>query len=386
MSVDIALIVNGRRYYGFESGRVTRTMEGLAGSFALEVSDRWGGQEDPLPIVEEDACRIEIGEVGQPGTVVIDGFVDRVRISADATNRRLSISGKDRAAALVECSATAQGASIKSGAAAGGGEIDPTRHSAESTKWIYTHVDVVEFARALAKPFGVPVAVQPGLASLPKASVLIVHPGESAFEALKRAAEAAGVIVMSDGVGGILITRAGTSRAASLIEGFNIVAGEVDRDATNRFHRYLITTQIPGTDEASGDATQVQAQAVDEDVRRTERTILIRPDKGYNTADARRRADWEARIRAARAVSPTITVQGWLQPNGTLWPLNALTSVQAPRMLRLDGEMLISEVEYSIGAGGQMTQIHVVRPDAFTPEPQATVSGAGGWDELAKGV
>jgi len=386
MAVDLALIVNGRRYQGFESIRVTRTMEGLAGSFALEVSDRWGDDDgDPLPIVEEDACRVEIGEPGKRGTVVIDGFVDGVDIDADASNRRLSITGKDRAAALVECSATAQGASIKSGTAAGGGDIDPTRHSAESTKWIYTNVDIVAFANALAKPFEVPVSLQPGLKTkiAPK---LIVHPGDTAFEALKRAAEAAGVIVMSDAAGGILITRAGTSRATQLTEGFNILRAGVRRDATNRYHRYLISTQIPGTDEASGDATQVQAQAVDEDVRRTHRTLLIRPDKGYNAADARRRADWEARVRAAKAVNPSITVQGWLQPNGTLWPLNALVTVKAPRMIRVDGEMLISEVEYSIGPGGQLTRLSVVRPDAFLPEPQATVSGAGGWDELARGV
>jgi prophage tail gpP-like protein len=388
MAVDIALIVNGRRYSGFESMRATRTMEGLAGSFALEVSDRWGDDDgDPLPIVEEDACRVEIGEPGKPGTVVIDGYVDGVDIDCDASNRRLSITGKDRAAALVECSATAQGASIKSGAAAGGGDIDPTRHSAESTKWIYTNKNLAEFARDLAKPFGVPVSIQPGLV-VPHFPKLIVHPGDTAFEALKRAAEAAGVIVMSDAQGGILITRAGTSRATQLTEGFNILRASVKRDATNRYHRYLISTQIPGSDEASGEATQVQAQAVDEDVRRTHRTILIRPDKGYNTADARRRADWEARIRAAKSVMPSVTVQGWRQPNGVLWPLNALVTVKAPRTIRVDGEMLISEVEYSIGPGpgGQLTRMNLVRPDAFEPEPQATVSGGGAWDELAKGV
>lgn len=383
MAVDVALVVNNRRYLGWESLRVTLTMEGLAGSFSLQVSDRWGDDDggDPPQIVEEDACEVQIG-----GQTMINGFVDGVDISADATSRSLTITGKDRAAALVECSATAQGASVQNKAGAGGGDIDPTKHTAESTKWIYTNIDVVDFARALAKPFGVPVAVQAGLPTLPRASKLIVHPGETAFESLKRVAEAAGVLVISDQTGGIRITRAGTARVASLIEGANIKSGSCKRDATNRYHRYLISTQIPGTDEASGDATQVQAQAIDQDVRRAHRTILIRPDKGYNTADARRRADWEARIRAARSVAPSVTVQGWLQPNGMLWPLNALTRLQAPRMLRVDGEMLISEVEYNLSNSGQTTRLNLVRPDAFTPEPQAPVSGSSGWDELRAGV
>ena len=39
MAPDVTLIVNGRRYDGFESIRVTLSMEGIAGSFALGVSD-----------------------------------------------------------------------------------------------------------------------------------------------------------------------------------------------------------------------------------------------------------------------------------------------------------------------------------------------------------
>jgi len=41
--------------------------------------------------------------------------------------------------------------------------------------------------------------------------------------------------------------------------------------------------------------------------------------------------------------------------------------------------MLISQVEYSYSASGQVTKLNLVRPDAFTPEPQARVSGQGAW-------
>lgn len=369
MAVDVSLIVNGRRYSGWESVRVTRSIETLAGSFALQVSDRWGDDDgDPLPIEPEDACRVEIGEPGKAGTVVIDGYIDAPDINVNATSRALSFTGKDRAAALVECSLLVGGASVT------------------GSKWSYKNIDVAEFVRQIAAPHGIKVSVQPGL-ELKRDPLLVAHPGETGFEAIKRAAASTGVLVVSDGAGGILITRAGNAAANQLTEGFNILTASVRRDATDRYHKYLITTQIPGTDEASGEATQVQAEAIDEDVRRTSRVLIIRPDKGYSTADARRRADWEARTRAARAVTVSIGVQGWQQPNGTLWPLNALVRVKAPRMLRIDGQMLISEVEYSMGPGGQITQLKLVRPDAFEPEPTtATVSGAGKWDELAGGV
>jgi prophage tail gpP-like protein len=355
---DVALIVNGRRYGGWKSVRVTRSIESLAGSFALDVSDRWGELAEPWPIAEEDACRVEIA-----GTTVIDGYIDKRSQSGTATARTLSYTGRDRAAALVDCSAVL-------------------------STWTYYNVNVADFAAKLAAPFEIGVTVQAGL-TLPRVPKLAISPGDSAYEAIKRAAGDDGVLIVSDGAGGILLTRAGTERAAPLVEGSNILSASVEYDGAERFRRYVIATQIAGTDEAAGDATRIQAEATDLGVRRTDRVLLIRPDKGYSVADARRRADWEARIRAARAETATISVLGWTQPDGQLWAPNTLARVRAPRMIGVDGELLISQVEYSIGDGGQVTQLRLVRPDAFTPEPEATVKpsdGAGGWKELAGGA
>ncbi len=352
--IEPFLVVGGRRYSGWKSIRVTRSIESLAGSFALEVSDRWGDQDEPWPIAEEDPCRVEIGDE-RSREVVIDGYVGKRKLSATATSRSLTYTGRDRAGQLVDCSAILN-------------------------QWTYRNVDVATFAATIAKPFGVRVSVQPGLV-LAKVAKLVVHPGDTAYEAIQRAAKDAQVLLVSDAAGGIVITRAGSTRAASLIEGFNIETADVEYDGDDRYHRYQIATQVAGTDEAAGEATRIQAQATDEGVRRTERVILIRPENGLSVADARRRADWEARTRAAKAETVTIGVQGWQQPNGSLWPVNALVRVKAPRMIGVDGDMLISQVEYSIGdSGGEVTQLRIVRPDAFTPEPsKAAVSGNTPW-------
>lgn len=364
MSDDVFLLVNGKRYGGWKSVSITRSIESIAGSFSLDVSDRWDGAEDPWPIAEEDECKVYIDEV-----VVIDGYVDKRRLSAAKEERTLGYDGRDRAGALTDCSAIVEAGSVS------------------KKKWTFRDVDVVQLATKIAEPFGIKVSVQAGLGSvLTKNKKVVLHPGDTCFDVISRVAAAAGVIVVSDADGGIVITRAGTTRAASLIEGQNILAASVEYDATDRFHRYLISTQIPGTDEASGEATRIQAEATDEGVTRTQRILLIMPDKGYNTADSKRRADWEARTRAARAEKVTVTVQGWKQPNGFLWPINTLTRVRASRSIGVDGDLLISQVEYTIGEGGRMTQLSLLRPDALTPEPTATVHASSGlWKELAKG-
>src|SRR5688572_27785637 len=128
---DLHLVVNGRRYDGWKSVRVIRSIESAAGSFELEVSDRWGGQDLPWPIAEEDECKIQID-----GQTVIDGYVDRRALSISATDRSLRYDGRDKAAALVDCSAV----------------LD---------KWTFRKASVLQIAQKIAAPFGVRVTLQP---------------------------------------------------------------------------------------------------------------------------------------------------------------------------------------------------------------------------------
>lgn len=352
---DLRLVVGGRQYGGWKAINVVRSMESLAGSFDLDVSDRWGGQDVPWPIREEDPCRVAID-----GETVIDGYVDKRRISVTGKQRNLGFAGRDRAAALVDSSAV----------------LD---------RWTFRNASVLDVARAVAAPFGVPVSLQAGLV-LPKAQPkLVVNPGDSPYEVMQRAGAYAGVLFVSDGAGGVVIVRAGSIRATTaLVEGENVLEAGVEYDASQRFARYVIATQTPGSDTASAAATRVRAEATDESVRRRERVLLIRPDAGVTTDYARQRADWEARVRAAMAESVTVTVVGWRQPSGPLWPVNALVKVQIPS-IGVDGDMLIAEVGHAISNSGEVSNLSLVRPDAFLPEPRlAKVKSSGGaWKELS---
>ncbi len=352
---ELRLLVNGRSYGGWKGVRVKRSIESLAGSFDLEASDRWGGQDQPWPIAEEDACRVELD-----GVVVLDGFVDRRSLTLGEAAR---LSGRDRAAALVDNSAILE-------------------------HWTFRNAGVLELARKVAEPFGVAVSLQPGLALPPPQRKIVVSPGDTPYQVIQRAAAPAGVLVVSDGAGGITITRAGARRAATpLVEGQNVLAASIEYDATERFRTYVVATQVAGTDTAFAGATRIRATAIDEGVRRADRVLMIRPETGMTTELARQRADWEARIRAARAEAVSVVVQGWKQPGGELWPLGGIYHVQIP-WIGVDGDLVASELEHALDGGGQTTQIRLVRPDAFAPEPVKAKVGKGGefWKELAGGA
>jgi prophage tail gpP-like protein len=341
--------VNGYAYGGWESVAVTRTIEAISGEFTVGVHDRWAGQREPWEILEEDICSVEMA-----GQRVILGYVDKRALSFQA----ITISGRDRSAALVD-------------------------NSAFPGQWERMNVSLERVAQELAEPFGISVSVQPGL-KLPLIAKLSIDPGDSPFDAIERGCRIAGVLAVSDGSGGVLLTRPGSARAVTeLVEGQNILDGSADYDASERFSRYVVLGQHQGSNELDTASTAtVFGEARDAGVRRLDRIRVARAESAVSGATARRRAEWEAKVRAARGDSFSITVQGWLQGDGTPWPVNALVPVRS-RRLDMDGTFLISQARYSKSSSGTTTVLTLRRPDAFIPEP-VVQKFDGRWKELRK--
>jgi len=381
---DVRLTVNGLEYRGWTDVRVTRGIEFIAGSFALSVSERWGGQDVAWPILEGDECTLTIDE-----EVLITGYVDLRQLSYDADAHRLSVSGRDKAGDLVDCSAVLK-------------------------QWEFHSLPLLDVCQRLAEPFGITVTLQAGLddravsttgktksggsptgvgsagksssmtLSQPNAR-LTINPGDSPYEVIDRACRLVGVLPVSDGQGGIVLTRAGSGEAAtSLVEGENILSAEATYDANRRYRRYIVSGQSGGSDSLFGEAAAaVKAEASDLGARAA-RVLLVRPDGAVTTAFAKQRAAWESTVRAARSASIAAIVQGWTQRDGSLWPINARVKVLSPR-LGVDAELLITEATYALSLnGGTTTDLKLVRPDAFVPEPVIMANEGGGLSGLAK--
>ncbi len=360
---DITLRVGGQDWAGWKTASVTRGIEAACGSFDLAVSERWADGVEPRPIFEEDECSILIGR-----KTVLTGYVDRRSPSYTATDHTLALSGRDKPGDLVDCSA-----------------------NPNLEKWEFKGLTVLAFAKKICEPFGISVTLQAGLtdAKLPKPPKKFrIDPGDTAFNAIESACRLAGLLPVSDGAGGLVLTRAGTERATTeLIEGENILSASAEFDASGRFRTYRVLGQHKGNDEFNGvSAASVKGSAEDLTVRRASRALIIRPEGSVTVEHAKARAQWEATTRAARAGSVQVTVQGWLQGDGVLWPVNALVNLKSP-FLGIDGELLITEANYSVSdSAGSTTRLTLKRPQAFLPEPTIKASSDGLWKELKNGA
>ncbi len=338
----VGLTVDGREYGGWKTVTIVRSIKTLAGGFELGVSDRWS-KAAPWPIREEDQCQLRVDD-----EVVITGAVDEAPTSEDAEAHELDVSGRDATGALVDCSASI-------GA------------------WEFKGISLEQFAKKLCAPFSIPVAMQSGL-SLVTPAKYSIDPGDTAFDVLQRACQKAGVLPISDGAGGLLIMRPGAERCdTALVYGENVKRVRVRRSAIERFARYEVLGQHPGSDDFyAKNVVSISGTARDANVKRTERVLIVRAEGPVTKASAKARAEWEATVRAARAVSVEVTVQGWKQKSGAVWPINAQVPVKIPRH-GIDGPMLISTVRLSQDAnGGSLAELSLERPGAYRPEPVVT--------------
>lgn len=352
---DIGLTVNGNMYTGWTSARVTRGIESVSGGFDLSVSERWQAGAAPWPIYEEDECSISVN-----GQTVLTGFVDKRSLGYGPEEHSFSVTGRDKTGALVDCSVF-------------------------DKKWEFLDTPTLVLVKRLAEPFGVLVSLQSGLTLPSPPSKVSVDPGDTAFDAIERSCRKAGVLAISDGRGGLLLMRPGASRTTTaLVEGQNILAASAEFDASSRFRRYVILGQHAGDEKWTGEPlTSIKGEATDSGVRRTTRVLVVRPEGNVTIAQAKMRAQWEATVRAARADAVSVTVQGWTQADGSIWPINALVHVESAR-IGVSGDLLISQAEYSAGESGTTTRLTLRRPDAFKPEP--VVKPTGTWKEIERGV
>lgn len=357
---EIALTVNSRAYAGWKSARVTRGIESISGGFELSVSDRWEAGTAPWPIYEWDECKLSLA-----GQTVITGYVDKRSVSYGAGEHALSVSGRDKAGQLVDCS-----------------YLGPP--------WEWLTTPVLTVAQRVAAQQGVAVSLQAGLSPGAPPAKISADPGDSCHNVIEKLCRKAGILAVSDGAGGVVLMRPGSTRATTeLVEGENILAASGDFDGSSRFRRYVVLGQHQGTDQFFGaSAAGVRGEATDDAVARAERVLLVRPEGNVTPESARRRAEWEATVRAARGDAVSVTVQGWTMASGVLWPVNALVRVRSPS-IGVDGDMLIAQAVYSVGEDGTKTVLTLRRPDAFLPDPSVSNPPKGSanyWKEIRHGV
>ena len=371
----VSLEVEGMRYEGWKSVRIAHGIEQLAGTFSLEVSDRWPDQTGSFEIEAGAACIVRIGP-----DVMITGYVDVVDVKVGPKEHTIRIEGRDRTGDLVDCSAPA-------------GEWTglPFEHIAAELLKPYS----IELFTQVETGAGGYIAKKPGKGKAPAAKAgtgggrlprKATNSGETVHRLLEKLAKIQGVLLVSDRKGGLVITRAGLNGRATdtLAQGRNMKEISYERSFANLYSEITVKGQAHGATAGAGEPAPSGAASV-KPVATVSRSGSSAPGarlagsssiKRYrpltinaeDQADAKRcldRAQWEAATREARSKRLVIPVQGWRQSDGSIWEINTLTHIKCP-WVKEDEDMLISNIEYTLDlSGGTVCVMTFYSPAAY---------------------
>jgi prophage tail gpP-like protein len=330
----ITLKAGGLVYSGWTEIEVNRSMENLSGYFSISLTDKSTDNIKKLFTVKSgDACQVSVN-----GKQVLDGYVDKIKPKYDANSHSITLSGRDRAADLVDCAV-----------------INGTGQ--------WKGLKLEQIIAEICKPFKIKVTANFDTGAA--IGNFAVDQGMTAFEAIQKLCAFKSCLAISDNVGGILLTRASTEVLSTpLIEGGNILSAEAEYDASMRYSEYIVKGQSQG-DDFIGLLNSTGAKAIvkDENVTRY-RPIVIVLDAEMTRDKALLRARWEAAVKHGKARVYTIVVNGWEQKDKKLWDINKLVRIKSP-MLGIDENLIIAGLIYKLDDGGETTEIALTDPKAY---------------------
>lgn len=370
----LSLSVSGAVISRWVSVQVDRNLRDIAGSFSVTYRD--SGREalafdldlDPQPIIGVVSAGMPCS-VTLDGTMVLKGWIDEVDASWEGDQLTCTITGRDATCDLVDCAASPNG----------------------PVEW--RGLNTLQIAQAIAKPFGIPVTADVDVgAAFP---VFGIDVDELAMSAIEKACRQNALLAVSNGVGGLLLTQGGSSRApAPLTRPGNIWGGGIKSSFAERFSDYYVKgqtnrtvarkSQVPlivdATDprdgltfpaETSTTATTTESVSAimtghvsDPEVTRYRPTVRqVKTQSGAASVQAQ--ADWGLRIAKGMGETLQLKVMDWRAGSkNALWLPNALSRV-TDAFIGTDKDWLISGVSYRYDQSGEWTQLELAGRTAF---------------------
>lgn len=352
MNDTVTLTVNDKIYGGWKSVRIEAGIERVARSFELSVTDRWPGSStgsertvgQARRIKPGDLCEVKIGD-----DLVCTGYVDSTPIDYGADGITIMIRGRSKTADLVDCSAD-----------------NPTEGGQ------FKGLKAEAIAAKITKQYGLNVVTETDTGAA--IADHQIQQGETAFESLDRLAKQRQILISDNGAGDVVLISPGSGgKASSALElGINILSASAGFDYTEVYSDYTVKGQhSKGGNDSDWGATSAsglssQGKANDSSVKRR-RVLIVRQSGQADSATCQKRANYEQRIRAAKAGEIRYRVVGWRQQDGSLWKPNQTVAIK-DAIMDVSADLLISECQYTLDDGGMLCELVCISPDAFLPQ------------------
>lgn len=346
----VTLFVGKTIFEGWEDLSVTRELNAAASDFQLQLVDKWRVDQEPWRVQPGDAVHIHVGKQS-----LLTGYVDKMEASVSANQRSVSVMGRSKTGDIVDCSADAAG---------------------------LTGLNIQEVATKLCSPFGVKVVMrgQPGSSF----DTVQIQQGETVFAVIDRLARQRKLLVYPSYDGNLVFEAEGTRKArAELRQGVNVLNGTARFDNSNRHSTYIVKGQNIGWVESVEEKTSgPSGEASDAGVARY-RPLIVMAEGTVDDGSSEDRAAYEAGVRRAKSLEVEVQVQGWFQPDGSLWEINERIFVDIG-FLGVRRQMLVKKVTFSKNGSGTTATLTLILAGAFDFKKEKKKEDPLGWTKFTK--
>lgn len=346
---DIKLKINGKEYTGWQSIQTDSSLDNFTSTFGFSCSDKFPDKPDKWKIKIGDSCEVLIDS-----HIIVTGFIDEINPAYGENSHSISMLGRDKTGDLVDCS-----------------------YLQDSTTQIneWKDLSVENIIKALIKPFGIDLEVDPSVAS--DVSKIVgdkfkVDEGQTVFNLIDPLLKQYGILGISTGNGKLTLTRAGTIKTNDSLEfGVNIKSARFIQSNLERFSLYRVYGQGHGNDNKTiSDFRACSGENPDTAIKRF-RPFVILSEKATTNAICKDRAVWESQNRAGKSRAVEYEVQGHVQSNGEVWPLNGLVPV-LDSFFDINITMLIAGITFVVDDSvGTITRLKLVHPNTYNLLPSS---------------
>lgn len=370
-----ALKLAGDIFDEWTSVEINRDIEDLTGSFTFELRDaQRSGAAHPFATLASYKNMVTAGleaEIRLDGKTILKGWVDRIAPHAGEDGASVTIDGSDKARDLIDGAATVDGPSE------------------------YRNETVDQVGKEIVKPYGLDFRAEVDVGQ--PFERYTIEPGETALSAIEKGLRQRGALLTSDGVGAVVMTKAGKERAGELRYPGNVTSTDGEFSIEGRHSEYVVKGQAEkaqgkrGTARLDataaplvGDPTEWINEQLDRELggvaiegrQKDAEMVRYRPlvtlGRTQLTAEgAQTQAEWMERTAKGRSEELRHRVKGYHDEDGKLWRPNTLAPVSDDYQ-DVHRDMLIAGTVYRYSADdGEVTELRITSPDAYDTEPVA---------------
>lgn len=302
----IELKVGNRRYRGWETVEIRKSMQSIAHSLSMDIF-----QGDQIQIGDD-----EIIQVLKDGKVFFTGYIQSQVLGISDIKKPLSITAKSKAMDLIECN------------------IQENKQ--------YNQQNIKQIISDLIKPFNMSVS---STLSLEPLEVFDTKVGETYFNAINRLCKQTNTLPISDDFGNIKIVKNQKIKSGQPLKDGNFKELTFPRNLSKRFSEYTYKKEAIVTDVSDG-------RVEDSSVKR------FRPFVSVNTEDKNNidLAKWQKNHNKVDEIKLSGAVIGWDLEINTIRKLE--TSI-------VNNDFLVHDIVFRKDDSGTVSNVNFVSKDLY---------------------